>query len=88
MPRPFRPATVRFGSPIDPHRYDGSRRECRRRITRDVMSAIGELSGQGGPAGLADGALTGSISTPGLRRPSGSTACLAARSASANRSGR
>jgi 1-acyl-sn-glycerol-3-phosphate acyltransferase len=46
MPRPFRPATVRFGSPIDPHRYDGSRRECRRRITSDVMSAIGELSGQ------------------------------------------
>lgn len=47
VPRPFRPATVRFGSPIDPHRYDGSRRDCRRRITRDVMSAIGELSGQG-----------------------------------------
>jgi 1-acyl-sn-glycerol-3-phosphate acyltransferase len=50
VPRPFRRATVRFGSPIDPHRYDGSRRECRRRITSDVMSAIGELSGQGRPA--------------------------------------
>jgi len=37
VPRPFRPATVRFGSPIDPHRYGGSRRECRRHITRDVM---------------------------------------------------
>jgi 1-acyl-sn-glycerol-3-phosphate acyltransferase len=46
MPRPFRPATVRFGSPIDPHRYAGTRRECRRRITSDVMQAIGSLSGQ------------------------------------------
>jgi 1-acyl-sn-glycerol-3-phosphate acyltransferase len=46
LPRPFRPAVVRFGSPIDPRRYDGTRRECRRRITRDVMSAISELSGQ------------------------------------------
>src|SRR5215216_4704905 len=44
VPRPFRTATVRFGSPIDPQRYDGSRRERRRRITGDVMSAIGELS--------------------------------------------
>jgi 1-acyl-sn-glycerol-3-phosphate acyltransferase len=61
VPRPFRPATVRFGSPIDPHRYDGSRRECRRRITRDVMSAIGELSGQ-----TATGApLTGRSALPG-----------------------
>ena len=46
VPRPFRRATVRFGSPIDPHRYAGSRRECRRRITSDVMRAIGSLSGQ------------------------------------------
>ena len=53
VPRPFRRATVRFGSPIDPHRYAGSRRECRRRITSDVMSAIGELSGQGRPVGPA-----------------------------------
>jgi 1-acyl-sn-glycerol-3-phosphate acyltransferase len=60
VPRPFRRATVRFGSPIDPHRYAGSRRECRRRITSDVMSAIGELSGQGRPAApAADPALTG-----------------------------
>lgn len=51
LPRPFRTATVRFGAPIDPCRYDGSRRERRRRITRDVMSAIGQLSGQ--RAGLA-----------------------------------
>jgi 1-acyl-sn-glycerol-3-phosphate acyltransferase len=51
LPRPFRRATVRFGAPIDPRRYDGSRRERRRRITRDVMSAIGQLSGQTG--GLA-----------------------------------
>jgi 1-acyl-sn-glycerol-3-phosphate acyltransferase len=50
LPRPFRKATVRFGAPIDPGRYDGSRRERRRRITRDVMSAIGDLSGQSGLA--------------------------------------
>jgi 1-acyl-sn-glycerol-3-phosphate acyltransferase len=48
LPRPFRKATVRFGEPIDPCRYDGSRRERRRLITRDVMSAIGQLSGQRG----------------------------------------
>jgi 1-acyl-sn-glycerol-3-phosphate acyltransferase len=46
VPRPFRKAVVRFGSPIDPSRYDGSRRERRRRITSDVMQAIGQLSGQ------------------------------------------
>jgi hypothetical protein len=37
---------VRFGSPIDPGVYVGSRRDRRRRITSDVMSAIGRLSGQ------------------------------------------
>jgi hypothetical protein len=37
---------VRFGSPIDPDRYDGTRRIRRRQITRDVMTAIGRLSGQ------------------------------------------
>ena len=46
LPRPFRAAIVRFGSPIDPDRYDGSRRIRRRRITRDVMTAISQLSGQ------------------------------------------
>jgi 1-acyl-sn-glycerol-3-phosphate acyltransferase len=46
VPRPFRSAVVRFGSPIDPGGYVGSRRDRRRRITSDVMSAIGELSGQ------------------------------------------
>ena len=46
LPRPFRSAIVRFGSPIDPDRYDGSKRIRRRRITRDVMTAISQLSGQ------------------------------------------
>jgi 1-acyl-sn-glycerol-3-phosphate acyltransferase len=46
LPRPFRSAVVRFGSPIDPGGYVGSRRDRRRRITSDVMSAIGQLSGQ------------------------------------------
>jgi 1-acyl-sn-glycerol-3-phosphate acyltransferase len=45
LPRPFRRAVIRFGPPIDPARYRGTRRECRRRITSDVMKAIGELSG-------------------------------------------
>ena len=46
LPRPFRSAIVRFGAPIDPVGYDGSRRIRRRRITRDVMTAISQLSGQ------------------------------------------
>ena len=46
LPRPFRSAIVRFGSPIEPGGYDGTRRDRRRRITRDVMSAISQLSGQ------------------------------------------
>jgi 1-acyl-sn-glycerol-3-phosphate acyltransferase len=46
VPRPFRAAVVRFGSPIEPAAYDGSRRDRRRRITHDVMSAISQLSGQ------------------------------------------
>ena len=46
FPRPFRRAVIRFGTPIDPARYGGTRRECRRRITSDVMRAIGELTGQ------------------------------------------
>ncbi len=46
VPRPFRPATVRFGHPIDPTVYTGSRRRRRRQITDDVMTAIQALSGQ------------------------------------------
>jgi 1-acyl-sn-glycerol-3-phosphate acyltransferase len=46
LPRPFRPVTIRFGSPIDPTIYAGSRRHRRRLITDDVMTAIGSLSGQ------------------------------------------
>ena len=44
VPRPFRPVTVRFGSPIDPTIYAGSRRHRRRLITNDVMASIGSLS--------------------------------------------
>ena len=46
VPRPFRPVTVRFGNPIDPADYAGSRRHRRRLITTDVMTAIQALSGQ------------------------------------------
>lgn len=46
LPRPFRSVTVRFGTPIDPTIYVGSRRRRRRLITDDVMTAIGSLSGQ------------------------------------------
>ena len=46
VPRPFLRATVRFGSPIHPGGYAGSRRHRRRGITRDVMVAISQLSGQ------------------------------------------
>ena len=46
LPWPFRPAVVRFGAPIHPARYRGTRRQCRRQITSDVMKAIGELTGQ------------------------------------------
>ena len=46
VPRPFHAAVVRFGAPIDPGGYDGNRRERRRLITRDVMTAISKLSGQ------------------------------------------
>ena len=46
VPRLFRSAVVRFGAPIEPDDYDGNSRDRRRRITHDVMSAIGELSGQ------------------------------------------
>jgi 1-acyl-sn-glycerol-3-phosphate acyltransferase len=46
VPRPFRPVTVRFGAPIDPAGYAGSRRHRRRLITTDMMTAIQVLSGQ------------------------------------------
>ena len=46
LPRPFRPAVIRFGVPIDPTHYRGTRRQRRRRITSEVMRAIGELTGQ------------------------------------------
>jgi 1-acyl-sn-glycerol-3-phosphate acyltransferase len=46
FPRPFRRVTVRFGSPVDPADYIGSRRLRRRLITDDVMTAIQSLSGQ------------------------------------------
>ena len=52
FPRPFRPAVIRFGAPIDPACYRGTRRECRRRITSDVMRVIGELTGQSPDAKL------------------------------------
>jgi 1-acyl-sn-glycerol-3-phosphate acyltransferase len=44
LPRPFGSAIVRFGSPIDPAGYEGSRRERRRQMTSDVMAAISQLS--------------------------------------------
>jgi hypothetical protein len=49
---------VRFGSPIDPQGYDGNRRERRRHITRDVMAAISQLSGQTYPGGLIASSVT------------------------------
>ena len=49
VPRPFRPVTVRFGRPIDPTIYGGSRRQRRRLITNDVMSSIQSLSGPHAP---------------------------------------
>jgi 1-acyl-sn-glycerol-3-phosphate acyltransferase len=46
VPRPFRPVVIRFGAAIDPKTYVGGRRQCRRRLTDDVMTAIHALSGQ------------------------------------------
>lgn len=45
-PRPFRPATVRFGRPLAPGSYTGSARQRRRQLTADLMVAIADLSGQ------------------------------------------
>ncbi len=44
VPHPSGTATVRFGAPIEPGDYEGSRRDRRRSITGDVMAAIGQLS--------------------------------------------
>jgi 1-acyl-sn-glycerol-3-phosphate acyltransferase len=52
LPRPFTPAVIRFGTPIDPAAYHGTRRERRRRITSDVMHAISQLTGHGHEPGL------------------------------------
>lgn len=46
VPRPFRQATVRFGSPLDPALYGGSARRRRQLMTDDLMEAIRRLTGQ------------------------------------------
>ncbi|MEM8903724.1 MAG: lysophospholipid acyltransferase family protein [Actinomycetota bacterium] len=48
MPRPFRPAAIRFGRPIDPARFatDGADRLLHRRITDELMFEIRSLTGQ------------------------------------------
>src|SRR4051812_40042710 len=46
MPRPFRRAVVRFGEPLDPMAYGGSRRRRRQMLTADLMEAIRRLSRQ------------------------------------------
>jgi 1-acyl-sn-glycerol-3-phosphate acyltransferase len=46
VPRPFRKIVVRFGIPIDPVTYAGGRRQRRRSLTDDVMTAIHALCGQ------------------------------------------
>lgn len=46
VPRPFRRATVRFGTPLDPAAYGGSPRRRRQLLTDDLMEAIRRLSGR------------------------------------------
>ena len=46
VPRPFRRAVVRFGTPLDPAAYGGSPRRRRQLLTDDLMEAIRRLSGQ------------------------------------------
>ena len=48
MPRPLRPVTIRFGTPVDPNRYHGRAddRMVLRQLTDEVMYEIRELSGQ------------------------------------------
>ena len=46
VPRPFRRAVVRFGTPARPASYGGSPRRRRQLLTDDLMEAIRRLSGQ------------------------------------------
>lgn len=48
VPRPFRPASIKFGRPIEPERYTsgGPDRLVQRRITDEVMFEIRSLTGQ------------------------------------------
>lgn len=48
VPRPLRPVTIRFGTPVDPARYAarGDDRLVLRQLTDEVMFEIRELSGQ------------------------------------------
>ena len=46
VPRPFHSVVARFGKPIDPSSYVGSKRRRRRQIRDDLMDAIRCLSGQ------------------------------------------
>ena len=46
VPRPFRRASITFGSPIDPAHYGGPARRRRQQLTTDLMEAIRQLTGQ------------------------------------------
>lgn len=48
MPKPFKPITIRFGTPVDPTRYHARSddRLVLRQLTDEVMYEIRELSGQ------------------------------------------
>ncbi len=48
MPRPFQPATIRFGRPVDPRRYADrdDDRLVHRQLTDEVMFEIAGLTGQ------------------------------------------
>ena len=53
VPRPFRRASARFGTAIDPASYGGPARRRRQALTRDLMEAIRQLSGQPASADFA-----------------------------------
>ena len=53
LPRPFRRASARFGIAIDPASYGGPARRRRQTLTRDLMEAIRQLSGQPASADFA-----------------------------------
>ena len=53
VPRPFRRASARFGPAIDPKAYGGPMRRRRHALTRDLMEAIRQLSGQPASADFA-----------------------------------